>query len=242
MDRGFETYHLPGFEFSAPRGLDNYEERLIAAFPATNAHPPVHAGYARASAPRWTAGAPLIEASSGRVRAARAAAQRLDPALPLQKLFDFCRHQPRGPARLVDAERQLHDPHPRGRDRDARGLHSTTSVEPRRAYPKGGGQVFAAAPDRRGAQPRCGRSAPAAQVEQILIEGGPTTGVKCRRGVITRRWSSPAWTSSEPSFDMVGREHIRPRTAKKVQGGRMALRGSTPSRVWISTCAAGCEG
>src|ERR1700712_4760643 len=31
---GFETYHLPGFEFSAPRGLDRYEERLIDAFPA----------------------------------------------------------------------------------------------------------------------------------------------------------------------------------------------------------------
>lgn len=219
---GFETYHLPGFEFSSPRGLDRYEERLIDGFPADERalrrFMTVMRGIGQ-SLDRGRAPSSWRALATSVMRGRRHSAWTLQP---LQKLFDHCGLSPR--AQLVLCMPNVSYMAPPSRA--PIGMHAAflhDFFHQRAGYPKGGGQVLAAhladVVGTHGGQVRT-----KAQVEKILVEGGRTAGVTLVGGEVL---SAPVVVSSvdvkRAFLDMVGREHLKARTVRKVQGGRMAL-------------------
>ncbi|MGQ0842931.1 MAG: phytoene desaturase family protein [Sporichthyaceae bacterium] len=219
---GFEIYHMPDFEFSAPRGLDNYTDRLIAAFPADER------GLRKFMRVMRGIGGPIDRgrtpaSSRGLIDYALGARQHARwTLLPLQKLFDACGLSRR--AQLVLCMPNLSYETPPSRAPIA--MHAAflwDFYELGAGYPRGGGQVFAAhltdVVRTHGGGVRTG-----ARVERILLEGGRVTGVALVGG---ERLSAPVVVSSadlkRTMLDMVGREHLKTRTVKKVRGGRTAL-------------------
>ena len=219
---GFEIYHLPDFEFSSPRGLERYEERLIAAFPgderALRKFMRVMRGIGQ-SLDRGRAPSSKKALANAIVRGRQYSAWTLQP---LQKLFDHCGLSPRAQLVLCMPNVSYMTPPSRA----PIGMHAAflwDFFHQRAGYPKGGGQVLAAhltdVIRTHGGEVRT-----KAQVEQILVEGGRVTGVVIIDGEVL---TAPVVVSSvdvkRTFLDMVGREHLKLRTVKKVQGGRMAL-------------------
>jgi phytoene dehydrogenase-like protein len=219
---GFEIYHLPGLEFKAPRGLDGYEERLIAAFPADAR------GIRRFMRVMRGIGGPI---DRGRTPASTRGLLQFGrkarhygalTLLPLQKLLDLCKLSPECQLVLCMPNVSYLTPPSRA----PIGMHAAflwDFVELGPGYPKGGGQVFAAhltdVVRTHGGEVRT-----RAQVDKILLAGGRVTGVRLVDGEVIH---APVVVSSadvkRTMFDLVGREHLRRRTVSKTQNGRLAL-------------------
>ncbi len=219
---GFEIYHLPDLEFAAPRGLDRYEDRLIASFPAEER------GIRRFMKVMRRIGGPLDRGRTpASVRglvdyALRARLHGRWTLLPLQKLFDACGLSQRLQLLLCMPNVSYETPPSRA----PIAMHAAflwDFVELGPGYPKGGGQIFSAhltdVVRTHGGEVRT-----KAQVSRILVEGARVTGVELADGEVL---TAPVVVSSadlkRTFLDMVGREHVKARTAKKIEGGRMAL-------------------
>ena len=90
-------------------------------------------------------------------------------------------------------------------------------------YPHGGGQVLAArlvqVVEAYGGEVRTDTA-----VRRILVEGGRTTGARTRDGEVHR--AAVVVSNADPRktyLELVGPEHLRPRTTRRVRRGRMAL-------------------
>lgn len=219
---GIEHYTLPGLEITAPRGFDAYEEAMIAAFPGDER------GLRRFMRVMRGIGGALDYGrtpASLRGLAAYAVRGRHHSAwtlMPLQRLYDFCGLSSRAQLALSMANVSYMTPPSRA----PVGIHAAfleDYIHRGGSYPKGGGQVFAAhltdVVRTHGGDVRT-----RAQVEQILVEGGRVTGVRLLDGELLR---APVVVSSvdikRTFLDMIGREHLKLRTVKRVEGGRMAL-------------------
>jgi phytoene dehydrogenase-like protein len=222
MAEAFDRLFFPGMTFGVRAGWENYERDLIAAFPqeASGIRRCVRtlqriARQAMGSAPpeglRSMLAAPLRSPSlvrwSGRT---------------LADLFDACDLSQHARAVLA-AESGTYAAPP---SRASVLVHAVLTDHYLRSggyYPKGGGQVIAAhlldVVRSHGGEVRT-----QARVEQILIEDGRAAGVRLSGGEEIR---APVVVSNadlkRTYLEMVGVEHLRPRTVDRLRRMRMAL-------------------
>ncbi|WP_354697746.1 All-trans-zeta-carotene desaturase [Paraconexibacter sp. AEG42_29] len=215
-----ETYVLPGLQFEAPKGLDRYEEALVGAFPADSrgirrfmrVMRGIGGALDRAAVP-----SSLRDFGSFGVRAPQWAAWAY---VPLQRLYDLCGLSAQ--AQLVLSTSNVSYLAPPSRA--PVGMHAAflwDFIEKGGTYPKGGGQVFAAHLTDV-VRTHGGTVRTQARVEEIVIAEGRVAGVRLTDG---EALAAPVVLSAadvkRTLLGMVGREHLKLRTARRVEGGRM---------------------
>jgi all-trans-retinol 13,14-reductase len=215
-----ETYVLPGLKLEAPKGLDRYEEMLIGAFPQDargirrfmRVMRGIGGALDRAAVP-----SSLRDLGAFGVRAPQWAAWAF---VPLQRLYDLCGLSQR--AQLVLSTSNVSYLAPPSRA--PVGMHAAFMwdfIEKGGTYPRGGGQVFAAHLTDV-VQTHGGAVRTQARVEEIVITGGRVSGVRLTDG---ESIDAPVVLSAadvkRTFLDLVSREHLKLRTVRRVDGGRM---------------------
>lgn len=218
---GFDTILRPGLEVRVPRGWDNYLANLIEALPGDERAlrrlfavlQPLGESIDRSLTPASMLGAARFALAAG--PAARWALRPLSSLLSACGLSDLA-------AGVVIAHCGAYAAPP---DRAPVALHAgflAAYVGGGAWFPRGGGQVFAAnlvdVIHGHGGTVRT-----RARVERILVEDGRAVGVELGDG---ERIGAAAVVSGadlkKTYLDLVGREHLRRRTVRRVQGWRMA--------------------
>jgi len=218
---GYATIVLPGLTFRVPRGWDNYLNRLVEVFPDEERGLRRCVRMMKYVAERMPAG-PLPSSP----RAALAALRGM-PAVPIglmsvQRLLDICGLSPQARAVLLGESGDYGTPPSRA----PVAVHAGVLHHYLRGgayYPSGGGQVIAAnlveCIEALGGQVRT-----KAKVEQILVEAGAAVGVRLAGGEELR---APVVISNadyrRTLLELVGRDHLRRGTVRKVERARMAL-------------------
>ncbi|MBI5310912.1 MAG: NAD(P)/FAD-dependent oxidoreductase [Actinobacteria bacterium] len=222
MDRaGFDTIVYPDFELRVPVGWDNFLANLIEAFPGEERALRKFVGVVQAigqatdhsSTPASTRGLLRFVADSG--TAARWAVR------PISALLEACDLSPR--ARAVLSAQWISYSCPPSRAPVA--LHAgflDEYIGGGAYFPRGGGQMIAAhlVDVIRG---HGGEVRTQAGVERILVEAGAVAGVQLESGETVSAPVVVSGTDIKHTYlKMVGREHLRRRTAERVAGYRMA--------------------
>ncbi len=221
MDRdGFDTIVRPDMELRVPVGWDRYLEELIAAFPADER------GLRRLFGVLYKVGRAvdrsLTPASmAGSLRFARDAGPAIRWAMrPLSSLFSACNLSE--PA--ISAISAHCGAYGCPAERAPVAIHASfleNFVGGGAWFPRGGGQVFAAhlvdVIHGHGGTVRT-----KASVERILIEGGRATGVRLTDGETIRAATVVSAADIKRTYmEMVGREHLRRSTVRRVDRWRM---------------------
>ena len=219
---GFTTVVLPDMELRVPRGFDNYRQRLIEAFPDEERGLRLCLGVLERVGRRLyrTAGTcdPMRLFTLG-VRAPLTVGAAL---MPLARLFDLCGLSERARAVICGESGDYAAPP----SKTAVGMHAGFMhhyIACGAYYPRGGGQVLAAnlldVIRSHGGAVRT-----QARVERIVVEAGRAVGVELASGETIR---APVVVSNadvkRTYLELVGREHLRKRTVRRVEGYRMAL-------------------
>lgn len=220
--KGVETYSLPGMTFTTPRGWDNYQARLIEAFPDEEDQIRRFVRLVRQagrSFDRDRAPAAMLRAVPSVVRSGSAL-----PLLPLPMSFVFSlfRFSPALQIVLSPPFGSLNVP-PARLPFAAYAVFQHMFIAGGTWYPKGGGQVLTAhlanVVNSLGGQIQTN-----APVSTIAIEDRTVTGVVLEDG---RRFTAPVVVSNadikRTYLDLVGRENLRPRTVRRVKRYRMAM-------------------
>ena len=218
---GFDTLMFPGIEFRVPKGQDRYRERLVATFPddETGLHrcldvlQGVASEFAKVKLPVEPEDVPRLmqEAPNFMKWGMRT----------LGELFDDCGLGQKARAVLAAESGTYALPPSRApvimpavlMDHYLKGAY----------YPKGGGQVLPAhivdVIRSNGGEVRT-----RAGVERILVEDGKAAGVRLTTG---EEFRAPVVVSNadlkRTFLEMVGEEHLSPRTIARVRQFRMAL-------------------
>ncbi len=219
---GFDTLVFPDLTFRVPRGWDRYLERLIDTFPDEQAGlrkcvrilEKIGLEFDLTAAP--TTKMELI------AFAAKAPTVMRWGLRPLATLYDACRLSPAARA-VIGGESENYAAPP---SRTAVVMHAVLLhhyIDGGAYYPRGGGQVFAAhlvdVIASHGGEVRT-----RARVDRIVVEGGRVTGVTLRDG---EQLAAPVVVSNadlkRTYLELVGREHLSSRTAKRIERYRMAL-------------------
>lgn len=218
---GYTTIVLPQLTFRVPRGWDRYLQRLVETFPDEERGLRRCIGVLRYVAERVPAGqlATGLRDIPALLRTVPAVGLGM---LTLEQLFDLCHICPL--ARVVLA----------GESGDYAAPPSQVPVVVHAGvmhhylrggayYPRGGGQVLAAnLVDVITAHGGVVRTA--ARVARVLVEDGAAAGVRMADGEeIRARVVVSNADYRRTMLDLVGREHLRPRTVRSVEQSRMAL-------------------
>jgi phytoene desaturase len=220
MDRdGFDRMIFPDFRFNVPRGWDRYRERLYDAFPSE-----------RRGLEKCTA---IIERVGREVFEAMPCHPRAFARLPLEgrglmrhglrsleSLFDSCNLSPEARA-VIAGQGGLYGSPPSRTSVMIHGIMLEHYIGRGAFYPKGGGQVPAAMMvnviQTHGGAVRTG-----ARVDKVIVRKGKVEGVRLTDG---EEITAPVVVSNadikRTYLDMVGREHISSRLARKIEGLRM---------------------
>lgn len=222
LDRdGFDTIVFPDLTLKIPVGWDNYRRNLIEAFPSEEKAitkvvrilERIGTNIDRSSTPASIAGNVTFVAKSGTAS--------LWALRPLTQLLDSYKLSPRLKAAMsVQYGTYASPPHRTPVAVHAVMLHNF--MRDGAWFPKGGGQVFstrlAEVVVAHGGQIRT-RSA----VHRILVDGGAVAGVELEDGT---RFRAPIVVSNadikKTYNDLVGREHLKRRTAWRLDRMRMS--------------------
>jgi all-trans-retinol 13,14-reductase len=219
---GFDTLFFPDLTFRVRRGWDNYEQDLVAAFPAEERGLRRCVSTLRKLASQAMAGGPPRGLRQLLVTPLRAPTLVRWSTRTLGDLFDACGLSERARAVLA-AESGTYGAPP---SRVSVLMHAVLIDHYLRDggyYPKGGGQVFAAhlldVVRSHGGDVRT-----QARVEKILIDDGRAAGVRLSDGEELR---APAVISNadikRTYLDLVGAERLQSRTVSRLSRMRMSL-------------------
>jgi all-trans-retinol 13,14-reductase len=221
MDReGFDTVIRPDMEVRVPVGWERYLEELIAAFPSDarglrrvfGVLSRMGKAVDRSSTPASLWGGARMALDAG--AAARWALR------PLSSLLSACELS----AQATSAISAHCGAYGCPAERAPVAIHASfleNYVGKGAWFPRGGGQVFAAhlVDVIRG---HGGTVRTRAAVERILVEGGRAVGVILENGETIRASAVVSGADIKRTYlGMVGREHLRPRTVRRVEGWRM---------------------
>ena len=219
---GFDTLCYPDATLRVPRGWDNYLANVIDAFPGEERAVRRYLGIMRRLGEAMDRSA--TPASLGGM-AAFAARGRLASAwalVPLNRLLQACGLSERARAALsVECGSYVCPPSRTPVVLHAAFLHNY--IKDGAYYPKGGGQVFAAHMTDL-IRTHGGDVRTRARVERIVVQGGRVSGVRLSGG---EELFAPVVVSNadikRTYLEMVGREHLSARMARRVTGWRMTL-------------------
>jgi all-trans-retinol 13,14-reductase len=218
---GFDTIIRPDMEIRVPVGWDRYLEALIAAFPADER------GLRRAFAVLGRLGRAIDRSTTpagnrGGLRMARDAGAAVRWAMrPLSSLLDACGLSAQATAALTAHSGAYCCPPQRA----PVAVHASfleNYVGNGAWFPRGGGQVLAAhlIDVIRG---HGGTVRTRATVERILIESGRAVGVRLQDGESIRAGAVVSGADIKRTYlEMVGREHLRRSTVRRVGRWKMA--------------------
>lgn len=219
---GFDTLVFPGLTFRVRRGWDNYERDLVATFPDEERGLRKCVSLLRRIAAQALAGGPPSGARQLLATPLRAPTLVRWSSRTLADLFDACGLSERARAVLA-AESGTYAAPP---SRVSVLMHAVLIDHylcDGAYYPRGGGQVIAAhlldVVRSHGGSVRT-----RARVERILVERGRVAGVRLADGEELRAPVVVSNADLKRTFlDLVGAEHLRPRTLARLRRMRMSL-------------------
>ncbi len=218
---GYVTMKAPEFTFRVPRGWDEYERRLIAQFPKEKRRLRRCLRVLRNVGELLGTGRVPTKMGELRGFVTRQPVTAFWSLLPLAWLFRFCRLSQWAQATLVAEAGDYATPPSRA----PIAMHAAIMhhyLKSGAFYPKGGGHTIAAnLLDV--IQANGGFARTQATVERIDIADGAVTGVTLADG---RGFTAPVVVSNadikRTYTELVGEEHLDPKTVKRVRGYRMA--------------------
>lgn len=215
---GFTTIVFPGLEFRVPAGWDNYRERMLETFPNEERRLRFCLGVLERM------GREVDREGAWRVTRLplRAPVGGTLGMMPLAWWFDVCGLSELARA-VICGEWGDYAAPPSKTPLVAHAYFMYQYIKSGGWYPKGGGQVIPAhlldVIRSHGGAVRT-----QARVERILVEGGRAVGVRLETGETLR---APVVVSNadvkRTYLELVGREHLRRRTVRRIERYRMAF-------------------